>query len=82
MALSARQRFVRRSAVNASSGGGGQMFFADETRSLPTAASTEPGAAPQAQDQAAAVEPDLDVLARQVYSILRNRLAAERRRLG
>ena len=69
-------------AVSAGSGGGGQVFFADATRTLPTAVSTETGPGPQAQEQAAAVEPDLDVLARQVYTILRNRLAAERRRLG
>jgi hypothetical protein len=34
------------------------------------------------QQELAQPEPDLDALARQVYDVLKRRLAAERRRLG
>lgn len=51
--------------------------LAERGRSLPPQA--EP-AAPPAAPQERAAEPDLDALARQVYGLLRQRLAAERRR--
>ena len=38
--------------------------------------------APQANPHEGAVEPDLDALARQVYTVLRRRLASEQRRFG
>ncbi|GAB4197211.1 MAG: hypothetical protein OHK0022_15330 [Roseiflexaceae bacterium] len=41
---------------------------------------TEPAASGGGEEQGKAPEPDLDALARQVYSLLKQRLAAERRR--
>jgi hypothetical protein len=45
----------------------------DDAPAAPSAASADPQKAP---------EPDVDALARQVYAVLKQRLAAERRRLG
>jgi len=71
---------------NASGGGsggrggdGGGMAFADETRSLDTGSDSASAAADSGATPAQ-VEADLDALARQVYSILKRRLSAERRR--
>ncbi len=62
--------------------------FAEHDRSIPqevpppaAPAATQPQAA-HAPGAAGAPEPDLDALARQVYSVLKQRLSAERRRLG
>jgi hypothetical protein len=55
-----------------------QLAERDRTIESP-AADASPAAAPPA---AGAVPPDLDALARQVYAVLKQRLAAERRRLG
>jgi hypothetical protein len=63
------------------SASGALAYFADESRTLPTPSSTSGDSTGQAPSPEA-VEPDLDALARQVYTILRNRLSAERRRLG
>jgi hypothetical protein len=67
-------------ASGGGSGGGGGMHFADTTRSLDTPTNLNAAAAPAAN--AGAVQPDLDALALQVYTILKRRLAAERRRFG
>jgi hypothetical protein len=58
---------------------GAAAQFADTTRSLesPLAA-----AATQQQQQPPPAPPDLDALAQQVYTILKRRLSAERRRLN
>ena len=53
---------------------------AEKNRSLPQPAPAPSSAAPAAQR--AEPEPDLDALAKQVYDVLKRRLAAERRRLG
>jgi hypothetical protein len=58
---------------------GAMPQFAESTRSLEPAAGAP---APAAAAAGAVVEPDLDALAHQVYSILKRRLSAERRRLG
>jgi hypothetical protein len=59
-------------------GSGGTAHFADTGRPLevPPASAASPAAG-----QPPAVEPDLDALAQQVYTILKRRLASERRRL-
>jgi uncharacterized membrane protein YgcG len=61
------------------SGGGAQA--AEKNRSLPPpATSSAPPPPPPAER--AEPEPDLDALAKQVYAVLKRRLAAERRRSG
>jgi hypothetical protein len=57
--------------------GGGAAQFAETSRSL-EAPAAPPTAAANTQQPA---PPDLDALAHQVYSILKRRLSAERRRL-
>ncbi len=51
-------------------------------RSTASHDSPAPASATGGDEHAGPVEPDLDALARQVYGVLRRRLAAERRRLG
>jgi uncharacterized membrane protein YgcG len=64
--------------AGSTSGGGGGAHFAESDRALQV-----PPAPPAAAAGApAAVEPDLDALAHQVYTILKRRLASERRRLS
>jgi hypothetical protein len=55
-------------------------MLADSDRPDVGAQPAAPAAAPAASN--APVAPDLDVLARQVYDILRRRLATEHRRMG
>jgi hypothetical protein len=67
--------------MHAASGAEAMVHLAETGRELPQEASV--GQSPNGhlhghQDQS--VEPDLDHLARQVYQVLKNRLAAERRR--
>ncbi len=57
-------------------------------QTAPTDRSSDPNetpataSSPGGEEHKGAVEPDLDALARQVYGVLKRRLAAERRRLG
>jgi hypothetical protein len=60
------------------SAGGGGAQFAEATRSLEAPATTAAGAA----ETTPPAPPDLDALAHQVYTILKRRLSAERRRLN
>jgi len=58
-------------------------YAADTDRQLPTPQDINTDQANQHhQDMAGAVEPDLDALARQVYTLLRRRMASERRRFN
>jgi hypothetical protein len=57
----------------------GPVFAAETDRALPDNPPANSPPAPEEQQQPA---PDLDALARQVYDVLKQRLAAERRRLG
>jgi hypothetical protein len=64
-----------------SGGGGAAPQFAESGRSLePTP--VEQAVAAQTSATHAQVQPDIDALAHQVYTILKRRLSAERRRLG
>jgi uncharacterized membrane protein YgcG len=65
--------------AGSTSGGGGGAHFAESDRALDVPPAPPPSAAAGAP---AAVEPDLDALAHQVYTILKRRLASERRRLS
>jgi hypothetical protein len=64
---------------NNAGGGDGGAHFADTDRSLPPPA---PPSTATPTPAAPPVEPDLDALAHQVYTILKRRLASERRRLS
>ena len=56
-------------------------YAADTDRQLPTSEDISPDQPDQHHhDKSGAVEPDLDALARQVYTLLRRRVASERRR--
>jgi hypothetical protein len=62
------------------SGGDGGAQAAEKNRSLPPATSSAPP--PPPPTERAEPERDLDALAKQVYAVLKRRLAAERRRSG
>jgi hypothetical protein len=64
----------------ASSGASGAPAMAETDRSLPEAESPKPADAHEHREEAKQAAPDLDALARQVYSVIRRRLAADRRR--
>jgi uncharacterized protein DUF4157 len=53
-----------------------------DTEADPAVAAAGVTPAPQANPHEGTVEPDLDALARQVYTVLRRRLASEQRRFG
>jgi hypothetical protein len=53
---------------------------AGDERTLDDNSSSEPARMHEAAESVKQVEPDLDAMAQQVYSILKRRLAAERRR--
>ena len=57
-------------------GASGEPMLAEHSRIQPS----ESAAEPVSQDAPPAPEPDLDALARQVYQVIKQRLAAERRR--
>ena len=68
-------------AAAGASGGGSAPQFAESSRSLePTP--VEQAVVAQMGAAQAQVQPDIDALAHQVYTILKRRLSAERRRLG
>ena len=58
-----------------------QRALEDEPASSEEATSPAPGAPTEATATPGQPQPDLDALARQVYTVLKRRLAAERRRV-
>jgi hypothetical protein len=64
-------------------GAGAAVFTAEVERDVDGASEARPeeaAPAPEPGEPDAAVTPDLDALARQVYGVLKRRLAAEQRR--